>query len=140
VGVDRLALMFLLDAYTEEEVGGDSAGAGKGETRVVLKFHPSIAPVQVALLPLSRNEKLTPLAREVYASLISSGRWNVEYDDAQSIGRRYRRFDEVGTPFCVTVDFDSLEDNQVTIRDRDTLIQDRVAIADLASILGDRLG
>jgi glycyl-tRNA synthetase len=107
---------------------------------VVLKFHPSIAPVQVALLPLSRNEKLTPLAREVYASLISSGRWNVEYDDAQSIGRRYRRFDEVGTPFCVTVDFDSLEDNQVTIRDRDTLIQDRVAIADLASILGERLG
>ena len=140
VGVDRLALMFLLDAYTEEEVGGDSAGAGKGETRVVLKFHPSIAPVQVALLPLSRNEKLTPLAREVYASLISSGRWNVEYDDAQSIGRRYRRFDEVGTPFCVTVDFDSLEDNQVTIRDRDTLIQDRVTIADLASILGERLG
>jgi glycyl-tRNA synthetase len=140
VGVDRLALMFLLDAYTEEEVGGDSAGAGKGETRVVLKFHPSIAPVQVALLPLSRNEKLTPLSREVYASLIATGRWNVEYDDAQSIGRRYRRFDEVGTPFCVTVDFDSLEDNQVTIRDRDTLVQDRVAIADLASILGERLG
>ncbi len=140
VGVDRLALMFLLDAYTEEEVGGDSAGAGKGETRVVLKFHPSIAPVQVALLPLSRNEKLTPLAREVYANLIGTGRWNVDYDDAQSIGRRYRRFDEVGTLFCVTVDFDSLEDNQVTIRDRDTLEQDRVAIADLASILGERLG
>ncbi len=140
VGVDRLALMFLLDAYTEEEVGGDSAGAGKGETRVVLKFHPSMAPVQVALLPLSRNEKLTPLAREVYASLIATGRWNVEYDDAQSIGRRYRRFDEVGTPFCVTVDFDSLDDNQVTIRDRDTLVQERVAIADLAQILGERLG
>ena len=140
VGVDRLALMFILDAYTEEEVGGDSAGAGKGETRVVLKFHPSMAPVQVALLPLSRNEKLTPLAREVYASLIASGRWNVEYDDAQSIGRRYRRFDEVGTPLCVTVDFDSLDDNQVTIRDRDTLVQDRVAIADLAHILEERLG
>jgi len=139
-GVDRAALAFLVDAYHEEEVGGDSAGAGKGETRVVLKFHPSIAPVQVALLPLSRNEKLTPLAREVYANLIASGRWNVEYDDAQSIGRRYRRFDEVGTPFCVTVDFDSLEDNQVTIRDRDTLLQERVAIADLARVLGERLG
>ncbi len=139
-GVDRAALAFLVDAYREEEVGGDSAGAGKGETRVVLKFHPSMAPVQVALLPLSRNEKLTPLAREVYANLIASGRWNVEYDDAQSIGRRYRRFDEVGTPFCVTVDFDSLEDNQVTIRDRDTLLQERVAIADLARVLGEKLG
>ena len=139
-GVDRAALAFLVDAYHEEEVGGDAAGAGKGETRVVLKLHPSIAPVQVALLPLSRNEKLTPLAREVHAGLQTQGRWTVEYDDAQSIGRRYRRFDEVGTPLCVTVDFDSLEDNQVTIRDRDTLLQERVAIADLASVLGERLG
>ena len=138
-GVDRAALAFLVDAYREERVAGDSAGAGKGETRVVLKFHPTMAPIQVALLPLSRNEKLTPLAREVYSDLIATGRWNVEYDDAQSIGRRYRRFDEVGTPYCVTIDFDSLDDNQVTIRDRDTLNQERVPIADISNVLEERL-
>ena len=138
-GVDRAALAFLVDAYTEEEVTSDSAGAGKGDARVVLKFHPSMAPVQVALLPLSRNEKLTPLAREVYSSLIATGRWNVEYDDAQSIGRRYRRFDEVGTPYCVTVDFESLEDYQVTVRDRDSLTQERISIADLANVLDEKL-
>ncbi len=119
---------------------GDSAGAGKGDKRVVLKFHPSMAPVQVALLPLSRNEQLTPLAREVYSGLIATGRWNVEYDDAQSIGRRYRRFDEVGTPHCITVDFQSLEDYQVTVRDRDTLTQERVSILDLTNVLEERLG
>ena len=138
--MDRAALAFLVDAYAEEEVAGDSAGAGKGDTRVVLKFHPSMAPIQVALLPLSRNEKLTPLAREVYSGLIATGRWNVEYDDAQSIGRRYRRFDEVGTPHCVTVDFESLEDYQVTVRDQDTLVQERVSIKDLTNVLEEKLG
>ena len=138
--MDRAALAFLVDAYAEEEVAGDSAGAGKGDTRVVLKFHPSMAPIQVALLPLSRNEKLTPLAREVYSGLIATGRWNVEYDDAQSIGRRYRRFDEVGTPHCVTVDFESLEDYHVTVRDRDTLTQERVSINDLTNVLEEKLG
>ena len=138
--VDRAALAFLVDAYDEEEVGGEAAGAGAGEARVVLRFRPSIAPVQAAVLPLSRNARLTPLAREVFTGLVDDGRWRVEYDDAQSIGRRYRRFDEVGAPLCITVDFESLEDGQVTIRNRDTLLQERVAIAELASALGERLG
>ena len=92
------------------------------------------------MLPLSRNARLTPLAREIFAGLVDDGRWRVEYDDAQSIGRRYRRFDEVGAPLCITVDFESLDDNQVTIRDRDTLLQDRVAIADLQAELAKRVG
>ena len=107
---------------------------------MVLRFHPRIAPVQAAVLPLSRNARLTPLAREVFAGLVDDGRWRVEYDDAQSIGRRYRRFDEVGAPLCITVDFESLDDAQVTIRDRDTLLQERVAIADLPSALASRVG
>ena len=139
-GVDRAALAFMVDAYDEEEVGGEAAGAGAGEARVVLRFHPRIAPVQAAVLPLSRNARLTPLAREVFAGLVDDGRWRVDYDDAQSIGRRYRRFDEVGAPLCITVDFESLDDNQVTIRDRDTLLQDRVAIADLQAELARRVG
>ncbi len=129
-GVDRAALAFLIDAYHEEEV--------KGEKRVVLRFHKDLAPVKVAVLPLSRHEKLVPLAREVYDML--RGSWNTQYDDAQSIGRRYRRQDEIGTPFCVTIDFDSLEDKAVTIRERDTMNQERVPIAELRERLKEKLG
>ena len=132
-GVDRAALAFLLDSYDEEP----DTSSGKQETRVVLRFHRNIAPVKVALLPLSRNGKLVPTARQVH-SLVRQ-RWATQYDDAQSIGRRYRRQDEIGTPFCVTVDFQTLEDQQVTIRDRETMQQIRVPIAELSYIIGDKL-
>ncbi len=128
LGVDRAFLVLLYDAYREEEV--------KGEKRVYLQLHPSVAPIQVAVLPLSRNEKLTPLAREVHARL--RPHFMTQFDDAQSIGRRYRRQDEIGTPLCVTVDFDSLEDNAVTIRERDSMEQSRVRIEDLVSILREK--
>ena len=135
-GADRAALTFLMDAYREEEAATASGGT---EKRVLLKLHPALAPVKAAVLPLSRNAKLTPLAREVFQSLVGMGRWAVQYDDAQSIGRRYRRFDEVGTPLCITVDFQSLEDNQVTVRERDSMAQTRVPIADLVGTLEEKL-
>jgi glycyl-tRNA synthetase len=129
-GLDRVLLVLLLDAYREEQV--------REETRVVLKLHPWIAPVKVAVLPLSRNEKLVPKAREVHD--IVRKRFASQYDDAQSIGRRYRRQDEIGTPICVTVDFETVEtDNAVTIRERDTMTQVRVPIANLADALRDHL-
>ena len=137
-GVDRAVMTFLVDAYTEEEAPTASGGTQK---RVVLKLHPAIAPVKVSVLPLSRNERLVPLAREVYDMVRRSGAVDgfVQYDDAQSIGRRYRRQDEIGTPLCITVDFDSLDDNAVTIRDRDTMEQARIPIASLSAELGARL-
>jgi glycyl-tRNA synthetase len=137
-GVDRAFMTFLIDAYNEEEV---QAGSGKTETRVVLKLHPAIAPVKVAILPLSRNEKLVPTAREVYDLVRNSGVINgfIQYDDAQSIGRRYRRQDEIGTPLCVTVDFDTLDDKAVTIRERDSMEQVRVPVAELVRELSQRL-
>ncbi|KAA1296494.1 MAG: glycine--tRNA ligase [SAR202 cluster bacterium] len=130
LGVDRAVMTLLVDAYTEEET---TTPSGKNETRVLLKLDPSIAPVKVAVLPLSRNEKLAPLAKSVYdevrrSSLVGG---NVQFDDAQSIGRRYRRQDEIGTPLCVTVDFDSLDDDCVTIRERDSMKQKRVSITTL---------
>ncbi len=128
-GVDRTALAFLCDAYDEEP--------DKDEIRVLLRFHPQIAPIKVAVLPLSRREELVKLAKEIYAELRQC--FMVQYDDAQSIGRRYRRQDEIGTPFCVTIDFQSLEDNQVTIRERDTMNQIRVPIAELKGILSAKL-
>ncbi len=128
-GVDRSALAFLVDAYDEE--------IAEGELRVILHLHPTLAPLKVAVLPLSRNEKLAPLAKEVYAHLRRY--FMTQHDDAQSIGRRYRRQDEIGTPFCVTIDFQSLEDNQVTIRERDTMSQIRVPIKDLDRILQAKL-
>jgi len=128
-GSDRSVLAFLIDAYHEEVV--------EGETRVVLRLHPSLAPMKVAVLPLSRNEKLTPLAKEVYKQLCPS--FMAYYDDSQSIGRRYRRQDEIGTPFCVTIDFQSLEDHQVTIRERDSLAQIRVPIEELEQTLQAKL-
>ena len=136
-GVDRATLAFIIEAYQEEEV--PTAG-GKTETRTVLRFHSDLAPVKVAVLPLSRNEKLTPTAQEVYGLLRKGLRdCLVQYDDAQSIGRRYRRQDEIGTPYCVTVDFDSLEDRAVTIRDRDSMTQERVGISELTAALRERL-
>jgi glycyl-tRNA synthetase len=133
-GVDRAALAFLVDAYREEEAPTASGGT---ETRTLLKLDWRLAPMKVAVLPLSRHDQLVPLAREVAASL--RDRWMIDYDDARSIGRRYRRQDEVGTPYCVTVDFDSLEDKAVTVRDRDTMRQDRVSLDRLVAHLDDRL-
>ncbi len=128
-GVDRPLLAVLCDAYDEEP--------DKDEIRVVLHLHPSLAPIKVAVLPLSRRENLVKVAKEVYADLRQC--WMVSYDDAQSIGRRYRRQDEIGTPFCVTIDFQSLEDNQVTIRERDKMNQIRVPIAELRDTLQAKL-
>ena len=128
-GVDRSVLTLLIDAYHEEVV--------EGETRVVLRLQPSLAPMKAAVLPLSKNEKLTPLAKKVYAQLCPS--FMTCYDDSQSIGRRYRRQDEIGTPFCITIDFQSLEDNQVTIRERDSLAQIRVPIEELEKTLEAKL-
>ena len=137
-GVDRAVMALLVDAYAEEEA---PTAAGKMERRILLKLHPALAPVKVAVLPLSRNERLVPLAREVHDSLRRSDavRGLVQYDDAQSIGRRYRRQDEIGTPLCVTVDFDSLEDKAFTIRERDSMAQVRVPITELAGELKARL-
>lgn len=128
-GVDRSLLAFIMDSYDEE--------LAQGETRVVLHFHPDLAPIKVAVLPLSRNEKLVPLSKEVNAELRRC--FVTQYDDAQSIGRRYRRQDEIGTPFCVTIDFQSLEDNQVTIRERDSMEQIRLPIKDIVKALQGKL-
>jgi glycyl-tRNA synthetase len=128
-GVDRSTLAFLCDAYDEE--------LEDGETRVLLHFHPTLAPIKVAVLPLSRQEKPVTVAKQIYTDLRQQ--WMVSYDDAQSIGRRYRRQDEIGTPFCVTVDFQSLEDEQATIRERDTMNQIRVPIVDLKTTLQAKL-
>ena len=128
-GVDRATLAFLVDSYREEEV--------RGETRVLLKLHKDLCPVQVSVLPLSRNQRLLPLSQQVFESV--RVHFRVQYDDAQSIGRRYRRQDEIGTPLCVTVDFDSLDDNAVTIRDRDTMEQSRVPIEGLVDVLRQNL-
>ncbi|HET9476091.1 MAG TPA: glycine--tRNA ligase [Dehalococcoidia bacterium] len=130
MGVDRCFLTVLIDAYAEEEV--------KGEKRVVLRLKPELAPVKVAVLPLSRNEQLAPTSRAVWDML--RPHFMTQFDDAQSIGRRYRRQDEIGTPYCVTVDFDTLTDEAVTIRDRDEMTQDRVPIVDLVSALREKLG
>ena len=127
-GVGRSMMAFLLAAYDEDEIGG--------ETRTVLRLHKKLAPYKVAVLPLSKKETLTPTAREVSAQ---GFHFMCDYDETQSIGRRYRRQDEAGTPFCVTVDFDTLEDRAVTIRDRDTLEQERVPIEGLVEYLRERL-
>jgi glycyl-tRNA synthetase len=128
-GADRATLAFLVDAYDEEEVGG--------EQRTVLKLHPRLAPVKVAVLPLVRKDGQPEVAREIVSAL--RGRMQTEYDEGGSIGKRYRRQDEIGTPFCVTVDHQTLEDRTVTVRDRDSLAQERVAIDALGDVLGARL-
>ena len=134
-GVDRGALVFLLDAYAEDEAPD---AKGKLERRTVLRLDRRLAPVKVAVLPLSRNADLSPIARELSAELRRN--WNVEYDETQAIGKRYRRQDEIGTPFCVTVDFDTLTDQAVTVRDRDSMRQERVGIDALEGYLSERLG
>jgi glycyl-tRNA synthetase len=133
-GLTRAMMAFLVDAYHEEEAPNAKGGT---DSRTVLKLDPRLAPVKVAVLPLSRNERLSPLARHVADEL--RGTWNVDFDDAGAIGRRYRRQDEIGTPFCVTVDFDSLDDQAVTVRDRDTMGQERVALERLNSYLAEHL-
>jgi len=131
-GADRATLAFLVDAYDEEEID-TSSGAQGGEQRTVLKLHPRLAPVKVAVLPLVRKEGQPEVAREIVAAL--RGRMQTEYDAGGSIGKRYRRQDEIGTPFCVTVDHQTLEDRTVTVRERDSLGQDRVAIGELGDVL-----
>jgi glycyl-tRNA synthetase len=133
-GVNRSMIAFLLEAYTEDEAPNTKGGMDK---RVVLRLDPRLAPVKAAVLPLSRNADLSPAARDLATSLRTS--WNVEFDDAGQIGRRYRRQDEIGTPFCVTVDFESLDDQAVTIRERDSMAQERVSLDGAHSYLGDRL-
>ena len=128
-GVDRATLAFWLDAY-DEEPDGDAV-------RVVSHIHRDIAPVQVAALPLSRNDKLLPTARRIYDVL--RRHFRSQYDDSQAIGRRYRRQDEIGTPYCVTIDFDTIDDDQVTIRDRETMHQARVPVSELVAILNDKI-
>jgi len=133
-GIDRMLLVCLLESYHEEEVKG--AEGAESEIRVVMKFPKRLAPVQVAVLPLSKKEELSGVAKELAATLRKD--FSVEYDETQSIGKRYRRQDEIGTPYCVTVDFDSLEDKKVTVRDRDTMAQERIAIADLTHYLKEK--
>ncbi|GAB3490385.1 glycine--tRNA ligase [Amycolatopsis cihanbeyliensis] len=133
-GVGRSMMAFLVDAYTEDEVPNAKGGVDK---RSVLKLDPRLAPYKLAVLPLSRNADLTPKARDIATMLRRN--WNVDFDDAGSIGKRYRRHEEIGTPFCVTVDFDSLEDHAVTVRERDTMDQERVAIDKLEAYLAPRL-
>ncbi len=133
-GVGRSMMAFLVDAYHEDEVPNAKGGVDK---RAVLKLDYRLAPYKVAVLPLSRNADLTPKARDVAATLRKH--WNVDFDDAGSIGKRYRRQEEIGTPFCVTVDFDTLDDLAVTVRERDTMAQERVAIDKLEAYLASRL-
>ena len=130
LGADRVALAFLCEAYDEEVVNAE-----KNDTRVVMHFHPALAPMKAAVLPLSK--KLSEQATEVYTML--SKKFMVDYDDAGSIGKRYRRQDEIGTPFCITYDFDSVEDGCVTVRDRDTMEQVRLPIADLVNYIEEKV-
>ncbi len=129
VGVTRTTFAFLIDGYDEDEVGG--------EKRTVLRLDHRLAPVKVAVLPLSKKDELIAVAQRVADTL--RPRWDIEIDVTQAIGRRYRRQDEIGTPFCVTVDFDSLDDDQVTVRHRDSMAQDRIPLAALVTYLSERL-
>jgi glycyl-tRNA synthetase len=133
-GLTRAVLAFLLEAYDEDEAPNTKGGVDK---RTVMRFDKRLAPVKVAVLPLSRNERLSPKAKDLAATL--RRRWVVDFDDAQAIGKRYRRQDEIGTPYCVTVDFDTLDDNAVTVRDRDSMAQERIPLDALESYLIERL-
>jgi glycyl-tRNA synthetase len=127
-------MAFLIDAYTEDEAPNTKGGVDK---RTVLRLDHRLAPVKIAVLPLSRNADLSPKAKDLAAEL--RGIWNVDFDDSGAIGRRYRRQDEIGTPYCVTVDFDTLEDNAVTIRERDTMKQERIGLDQVKSYFAERL-
>ena len=133
-GLTRAVLAFLLDAYTEDEAPN---AKGVLEKRTVLKLDPRLAPVKAAVLPLSRNADLSPKARDLAATLRKH--WNVDYDETQAIGKRYRRQDEIGTPFCITVDFETLDDDAVTIRERDTMTQERIGLDQVEGYLATRL-
>jgi glycyl-tRNA synthetase len=133
-GLTRAVLAFLLDAYAEDEAPNTKGGV---DVRTVLRLDRRLAPVKAAVLPLSRNADLSPIARDLAAQLRKS--WNIEFDDAQAIGRRYRRQDEIGTPFCITVDFDSMEDRAVTVRERDAMTQERVSLDQVEAYLAARL-
>ncbi len=133
-GVNRSMMAFLVDAYAEDEAPNTKGGVDK---RTVLRLDPRLAPAKAAVLPLSRNEQLSPTAKGLAQEL--RGFWNVEFDDAAAIGKRYRRQDEIGTPYCITVDFDTLDDQAVTIRDRDTMQQERVGLTQVREWLAARL-
>jgi len=133
-GLTRSLMAFLVDAYSEDEAPNTKGGV---DVRTVLRLDYRLAPVKAAVLPLSRNEDLSPLARELAQDL--RGHWNIDFDDSGAIGRRYRRQDEIGTPFCITVDFESLDDKAVTIRERDTMAQERVSLDRLKGYLAERL-
>jgi glycyl-tRNA synthetase len=133
-GVDRCVLTFMMDAYAEDEAPNSK---GKLEKRTVMRLDHRLAPVKVAVLPLSRNTDLSPKAKDLAAALRKS--WNVDFDDAGAIGRRYRRQDEIGTPFCITVDFDTLEDDAVTVRERDSMSQERISLGQVESFLAAQL-
>ncbi|WP_347041479.1 glycine--tRNA ligase [Brachybacterium nesterenkovii] len=133
-GLTRSMMAFLVDAYTEDEAPNTKGGVDR---RTVLRLDPRLAPVKVAVLPLSKSEDLVPRAQRLASEL--RGMWNVEVDSSQAIGRRYRRQDEIGTPFCVTVDFETAEDQAVTVRERDTMAQERVALDQVAGYLAERL-
>jgi len=124
----------MMDAYAEDEAPN---AKGKMEKRTVMRLDRRLAPVKAAVLPLSRNADLSPKARDLAAQL--RRHWNVEFDDAGAIGRRYRRQDEIGTPFCITVDFDTLNDDAVTVRERDSMNQERIAISQVESFLAAQL-
>jgi glycyl-tRNA synthetase len=132
-GLSRSLMTFLVDAYTEDEAPNTKGGVDK---RVVLKLDPRLAPVKVAVLPLSRNADLSPKAKALATELRRN--WNVDFDDSGAIGRRYRRQDEIGTPYCVTVDFDTLEDNAVTVRERDSMAQERISLDGISTYFAQR--
>ena len=136
-GVERTILALLLDAYDEEETTDVN---GKADTRVVLRLSPRVAPIKAAILPLIKKPELTGVAREVFAAIERETDYLVDYDETANIGKRYRRQDEIGTPFCMTVDFDTLEDRAVTVRDRDTTAQQRLPIAEVVPFLRARVG
>jgi glycyl-tRNA synthetase len=133
-GVDRAALAFLIEAYAVDEAPNTKGGVDK---RTVLRLDPRLAPVKAAVLPLSRGSELSPVARDLAATLRK--RWNIDFDDAGAIGRRYRRQDEIGTPFSITVDFETLNDQAVTVRERDSMQQERVGLDALRGYLADRI-
>ena len=133
-GLTRSLMAFLVDAYHEDEAPNTKGGV---DVRTVLRLDYRLAPVKAAVLPLSRNEDLSPMARNLAAEL--RGYWNIDFDDSGAIGRRYRRQDEIGTPFCITVDFDSLDDQAVTVRERDTMAQERVSLSKLREYLAAKL-
>ena len=133
-GLTRALMAFLVDAYAEDEAPNTKGGV---DTRTVLRLDPRLAPFKAAVLPLSKKEELAPHARNLAADLRK--RWNIDYDDAGAIGRRYRRHDEIGTPFCITVDFDTLDDQAVTIRERDSMEQERVSLDKVEAYLAERI-